>query len=101
MGRRVLRRPIWGYYVCLCPIKGTPGLNELNRGSYTSGHFILKFIKGAFSEFNKFNMKVTVSVRFVLSFEIGFYCLQSGHISNEIFVTDLNDVAKVLIHACS
>ena len=29
MGRRVLRRPIWGYSVCLCPIKGTPGLNEL------------------------------------------------------------------------
>ena len=21
---------IWGYSVCLCPIKGTPGLNELN-----------------------------------------------------------------------
>ena len=29
MGRRVLRRHIWGYSVCLCPIKGTPGLNEL------------------------------------------------------------------------
>ena len=29
MGRRVLRRHIWGYVVCLCPIKGTPGLNEL------------------------------------------------------------------------
>ena len=31
MGRRVLRRHIWGYAVCLCPIKGTPGLNELNN----------------------------------------------------------------------
>ena len=29
MGRRVLRRHIWGYSVCLCPIKGAPGLNEL------------------------------------------------------------------------
>ena len=29
MGRRVLRRHILGYPVCLCPIKGTPGLNEL------------------------------------------------------------------------
>ena len=29
MGRRVLRRHIWDYSVCLCPIKGTPGLNEL------------------------------------------------------------------------
>ena len=29
MGRRVLLRHIWGYSVCLCPIKGTPGLNEL------------------------------------------------------------------------
>ena len=29
MGRRVLRRHIWGYSVCLCPIKGTPGLNKL------------------------------------------------------------------------
>ena len=30
MGRHVLRRHIWGYSVCLCPIKGTPGLNELS-----------------------------------------------------------------------
>ena len=29
MGRRILRRHIWGYVVCLCPIKGTPGLKEL------------------------------------------------------------------------
>ena len=29
MGRCVLRRHVWGYYVCLCPIKRTPGLNEL------------------------------------------------------------------------
>ena len=29
MGRRVLRRHIWGYIVCLCLKKGTPGLNEL------------------------------------------------------------------------
>ena len=31
MGRRVLRRHIWSYAVCLCPIKGTPGLNELKE----------------------------------------------------------------------
>ena len=31
MGRRVLRRHIWGYSVCLCPTKGTPGLNELSE----------------------------------------------------------------------
>ena len=31
MGRRVLRRHIWGYTVCLCPIKGTSGLNELSN----------------------------------------------------------------------
>ena len=30
MGRRVLRRHIWGYAVCLCPTKGKPGLNALN-----------------------------------------------------------------------
>ena len=29
MGRRVLRRYIWGYSVCLCPIKRTPGLYGL------------------------------------------------------------------------
>ena len=29
----VLRRHIWGYAVCLCPIKETPGVNELNRSS--------------------------------------------------------------------
>ena len=31
MGRRVLRRHIWGYSVCLFPIKGTPGLYELRQ----------------------------------------------------------------------
>ena len=30
MGRRVLWRHIWGNAVCICPIKGTPGLNELS-----------------------------------------------------------------------
>ena len=29
MGRRVLQRHIWGYAVCLCPIKTTPDINEL------------------------------------------------------------------------
>ena len=29
MGRRVLRRHIWGYSVCLCPIKRTSGLYGL------------------------------------------------------------------------
>ena len=29
MGRHILRHHIWGYSVCLCPIKGTLGLNEL------------------------------------------------------------------------
>ena len=29
MGRRILWRPIWGYFVCLCPIKRTPGLYGL------------------------------------------------------------------------
>ena len=28
IGRGILRRHIWGYSVCLCPIKGTLGLNE-------------------------------------------------------------------------
>ena len=28
MGCRVLRRLIWGFNGCLCPTKGTPGLNE-------------------------------------------------------------------------
>ena len=28
MGCRVLRLLIWGFTVCLCPTKGTPGLNE-------------------------------------------------------------------------
>ena len=30
MGRRILRRHIWGFAVCLCPTKRMPGLNELN-----------------------------------------------------------------------
>ena len=29
MGRHILQRHIWGYSVCLCPIKRTPGLYGL------------------------------------------------------------------------
>ena len=36
MGRRVLGRHIWGYSVCLCPIKGTPGLYELKSIARTA-----------------------------------------------------------------
>ena len=35
MGRRVLRRHICGYAVCLCPIKGTPGLYKLRSEEKT------------------------------------------------------------------
>ena len=38
MGRRDLRRHIWVYSVCICPIKGTPGLNELSRQIINEGH---------------------------------------------------------------
>ena len=31
MGRRVLRRHIWGYSDCLCSIKKTPGLSGLSE----------------------------------------------------------------------
>ena len=42
MGRRVLRRHIWGYTVCLCPTKGTRGLYELTfQLSSISLEFIL------------------------------------------------------------
>ena len=34
MGRRALRRLIWGYSVCLCPIKRTPGLYGLTKWVY-------------------------------------------------------------------
>ena len=34
MGRRVMRRHIWGYTVCLCLIKRTPGLNELKKKKF-------------------------------------------------------------------
>ena len=36
MGRRILRRPIWGYTVCLYPIKRLPGLSTGNGCSYNS-----------------------------------------------------------------
>ena len=44
--RRVLRRPIWGYSVCLCPIKKPPGVYGLNffpevRSSYCFALFSL------------------------------------------------------------
>ena len=38
---RVLRRHIWGYTVCLCPTKGTPGLSELNRPGVFVRHTII------------------------------------------------------------
>ena len=42
MGRRVLRRHAWGYSICLCPIKGTTGLNELmlNGFAHHYNHFV-------------------------------------------------------------
>ena len=41
MGRCVLRRHIWGYSVCHCPIKRMPGLYGLNFGckNGTKGSF--------------------------------------------------------------
>ena len=36
MAPDVLRRHIRGYSVCLCPIKGTPGLNELRTTQFIS-----------------------------------------------------------------
>ena len=41
MGRRVLRRHIWGYSVCLCPTKGTPGFNELNTDPFKAAYLHL------------------------------------------------------------
>ena len=40
MGRHVLRLHIYGYSVCLCPIKRTPGLFGLNlcTSPVTPGH---------------------------------------------------------------
>ena len=35
--RRVLRRHIWGYAVCLCPTERTPGLNELSESTFILG----------------------------------------------------------------
>ena len=63
MGRRVLRRHIWGYSVCLCPIKGTPGLNELSLGreeietiAYHSGlTSTIHYENVSFSERNEFH----------------------------------------------
>ena len=54
MGHRVLRSHIWGYSVCLGPIKRTPGLNEITvkrinsqRLTFTSDekHFATSFMK--------------------------------------------------------
>ena len=35
------RRHIWGYSVCLCPIKGTQGLNELKAGNKVVSFFFI------------------------------------------------------------
>ena len=50
MGRRVLRLHIWGYSVCLCPINGMPGLNELK--TVTQKHGIQEDLLTLFCDFN-------------------------------------------------
>ena len=62
MGRRVLRRHIWGYAVCLCPIKAlkcllaislpstslsikaTPGLNELKKTVVSTCNILAEYV---------------------------------------------------------
>ena len=39
MGCRVLRRPIWGYSVCLCPIKRMPGNYRWHFNIYAKNKF--------------------------------------------------------------
>ena len=53
MRRSVLRRHIWGYSVCLCSIKGAPGLNELI--------FLFLFVAGL-GEIKKESKKLKYSV---------------------------------------
>ena len=66
-----MRRPIWGYSVCLCPIKGTPGLNELTecceplqKLRMTSGTFNFIFLTS----------DTPVVVLVVLCFDVEFLC---------------------------
>ena len=50
MGCRVRRRHIWDYSVCLCPIKGSPFLNELNSaiifGTFCSSRCAIIVLEG-------------------------------------------------------
>ena len=51
MGRRVLRRHIWGYYVCLCPIKRTPGVYELKGYVFFFLNSVLRPFQDYFSSY--------------------------------------------------
>ena len=70
MGRRILRRLIWGYSVCLCPIKGTPGLNEF---SVKYQHILQLYILTTCTSLKYF--------AYLGSFETGFVTLGSGSTS--------------------
>ena len=55
MGCQILRRHIWGYAVCLCPIKRMPGLNELKKNPfliYNSGNRKLRLTSTLSSSFS-------------------------------------------------
>ena len=78
MGRHVLRRPILGYSVCLCPAKGTPGLNEL------------KFMYNAYIlTFNEIQLSC---MQDILTFnEIQLSCMQDILTFNEIQLSCMQD----------
>ena len=56
MGRRVLWRHIWGYSICLCPVKRTPVKLEFGM----SAKDCLSSLKG-FCNFTVYNIIVTLS----------------------------------------
>ena len=49
---RLLRRHIWGYVACLCPIKGTPGLHEiiLQRFTYSVNMYMYQYVQHYFMQ---------------------------------------------------
>ena len=66
----------WGYFVCLCPIKGTPGLNELHVISldilsYLRKHIIIQMIFSVDMDIHKFK-KLGI---FLVIVSFSDYCL--------------------------
>ena len=96
MGRRELRRHILGYSVCLCPIKGTPGLNELR----TNVPLLAAFEGHSDNSFDNLGGLVVQKTEVFENFG-GQHCPLSGHFLGVIGGKRGLKCTKINAHFCA